>query len=665
MTAKATVQLRKFRPDIEGMRAVAIVLVVLSHVGFGFPGGFIGVDVFFVISGFLITRQLMGEQHKTGRISFAGFYARRVRRILPAATTVLVATLAASWAWVSPLRLRDIGFDGLFSAFSGINYRLAQQGTDYFAGTSPSPFQHYWSLAVEEQFYLLWPLLLVVAIWLGRKWRQSDLTVSVMLLAIIGGSLYLSATITRSAQPWAYFGLHTRAWELAIGALVAVTAGVLSKTPKPVAALLSWSGVAAIGYSAVGFTSSTPFPGVMALWPVLGSAAVIAAGCAAPKFGAEVLLGRSLPQYLGKISYSWYLWHWPVLIIAPDFLGRDLTVADRVWLIAVSLILASVSYYIVEMPFRENRSLVLRPMKGLLVGAEFISVSVIAATLLVTVLSPDMGPVKLINSQPVGSVERLVAEAAHLKKLPPEVVASLGAASEDSGEGCIANREETKPIVCSFGDITSSKLMVVFGDSHARQWLTALDIIAKKHHIQIKVYTKAACTPENYTNKDYVLQRRYVECEQWRVSAATEIIQLHPASVILGSMIYEGLTRGAVSSAVAKLTSDGTRVAILEDTPDPFINIPSCLSKHPDDARECAIARKRAIYLPELRLERQKGALDAGALFIDPVAWFCTDIVCPAVIDNKVVYFDANHVTATYARWLAPKLEEALKPILG
>jgi peptidoglycan/LPS O-acetylase OafA/YrhL len=663
MTTKAAVQQRKFRPDIEGMRAIAIVLVVLGHLGLGLSGGFVGVDVFFVISGFLITRQLIGEQHKTGRISFAGFYARRVRRILPAATVALVTTLAASWFWASPLRLRDIGVDGLFSAFSGINYRLAQQGTDYFAGTAPSPFQHYWSLAVEEQFYLLWPLLLVVAIWLGRKWHRSNLTVGVMLLAIIGGSLYLSATITQSAQPWAYFGLHTRAWELAIGALVAVTAGTLSKTPKPVATLLSWSGIAAIGYSAVCFTSSTPFPGVMAMWPVLGSAAVIAAGCAAPKFGAEVLLGRSLPQYLGKVSYSWYLWHWPVLIIAPDFLGRELTVTDRVWLIGVSLILASVSYYIVEMPFRENRSLVFRPMKGLLVGAEFIGVSVVMATLLVTVLSPDTGPVKLINNRPVGDVERLVAEAAQLTKLSPEVVASLGAAESDMARGCIVNREEIKPIACAIGDKSSAKLMVLMGDSHAWRWIPALDVIAKSHHFRVVVFAKAACPPENYVVTDFSLKRRYTECEQWRPAMLNTVDHLRPSVVVISAEIHDGASSGAMSELVARYVSQNARVALVDDTPVPFRDIPQCLSRHSDDARSCAVTEAKAMYQPGLRLDRRNGAVGAGALFVEPTDWFCAASVCPAVINGMVVYRDSNHITATYARWLTPKLEEALKPI--
>ena len=231
-------ELRKFRPDVEGLRAVAVTIVVLSHLSFGLPGGYVGVDVFFVISGFLITRQLVNEYASTGRISFKGFYSRRAKRILPAATVVIIGTVWACKTWDSPLQVRTDAVDGLFAAFSGINWRLAAHGTNYFAiGSTPSPFQHYWSLSVEEQFYFVWPaLLLVVGSVFGRRFGKRASLIWALLI-LIAVSLTVSVATTRTSSSWAYFGSQTRVWELAFGALLAVTVSVWTRMPPALASL--------------------------------------------------------------------------------------------------------------------------------------------------------------------------------------------------------------------------------------------------------------------------------------------------------------------------------------------------------------------------------------------------------------------------------------------
>jgi peptidoglycan/LPS O-acetylase OafA/YrhL len=268
-----------FRRDIEGIRAVAIVSVVLYHAG-ALTGGYVGVDVFFVVSGFLITGLLWRELGEHGRISFAGFYARRARRLLPASALVLVATLIASALILSPLRLLDVTKDAKAAALYVSNYRFAAQRTNYLAAsTPPSPLQNYWSLGVEEQFYAVWPLLILGVGLLMRRARNFSAAVAMAAIAAIGiASFSLSVYWTHASQPWAFFSLPTRAWELALGALVAVGAPAVRRLPHQAAALVGWLGLAAIAWSVVAFTDATAFPGVAALLPAGGAVALLVAG---------------------------------------------------------------------------------------------------------------------------------------------------------------------------------------------------------------------------------------------------------------------------------------------------------------------------------------------------------------------------------------------------
>ena len=245
-----------FRSDIEGLRAVAVGLVLLGHAGIGFfAGGYVGVDVFFVISGFLITSLLLKEVGQTGRISIPRFYARRAVRLLPASTVVLLATVLGAWLWLSPLRFRHIAGDVITSALYSVNFRLALDGTDYFAAAAqPSPVQHFWSLAVEEQFYVVWPLLIIAATWAAaRLGRGAASTVAAVLIPVVAASFVLSVTETHRSAPWAYFGSHTRAWELGVGALLAVAGSRLAvvSARRRLAMALSWVGLAAIVVAAV------------------------------------------------------------------------------------------------------------------------------------------------------------------------------------------------------------------------------------------------------------------------------------------------------------------------------------------------------------------------------------------------------------------------------
>ena len=368
----------RFRPDIEGMRAVAVGLVVLYH-GFNAPftGGFVGVDVFFVISGFLITNLLLHEQAQNAGVSIARFYARRVRRILPAATLVVLATVFAVYHWLGFIAGNQIADDAKWTAVFMANIHFGLLGTDYLGSQlRPSPLEHMWSLGVEEQFYLVWPALFLGLVLLVRGERHRT-ALAVTLLGIIGASLAWSVIQTQTNATWAYFSPLTRAWELALGALVAVLATVAARVrPSWLIELLSLCGIGGIVVSALVLNSSTHYPGSAVILPVVSTALLIAAGCANPR----TLVGRALAvrpmQWIGARSYSLYLWHWPFLIIAAEYVGHDLSAMQSTGLLVLAVAATAITYRLVENPVRRARILATRTTLTLAIGVVLIVVTV-------------------------------------------------------------------------------------------------------------------------------------------------------------------------------------------------------------------------------------------------------------------------------------------------
>jgi peptidoglycan/LPS O-acetylase OafA/YrhL len=368
------------------MRAVAVLLVVAFHAGLPFvAGGYIGVDVFFVLSGFLITGLLVDELRRTGTISFTGFYARRIRRLLPMAAVVLASIVAAAHLLVPPVDRGGVGKDVFAAALWVANWNFAGQSTQYMADVDKSPVLHFWSLSVEEQFYLVWPLLLLClagGTWLVRRsWKGAMRRVAVGLAAIGVLSLVLSWQVTQTDASMAYFGLHTRAWELGLGAGIALARPLLPRLPTAVAVAGGWVGLTMVVGSAMLLDRSTPFPGTAALWPVVGTGLLVATGVAAGGAGPSRLLDRAIPRFFGRISYSWYLWHWPCIVLAnnrwgsaPDAgLGQAPAAphaSPRVLLAAVlvSFVLAVVSHYLVEQPLRHARWFVVSRPRSLQLG---------------------------------------------------------------------------------------------------------------------------------------------------------------------------------------------------------------------------------------------------------------------------------------------------------
>ncbi|MEO8625332.1 MAG: acyltransferase, partial [Candidatus Limnocylindrales bacterium] len=369
-----------FRPDVEGLRALAVVLVLLYHANVPFfGGGYVGVDVFFVISGFLITGLLLRELDSTGRLSFSGFYARRVRRLLPASALTLLVTLVAAVLLLSPVRMPDVAADIASAGAYISNFRFGLAANDYFAANAaPSPVIHFWSLSVEEQFYFVWPTVLAILFAISRRLRvgRRGLLIGMALLSAV--SLLAGIWLTGVNQAWAFYLLPTRAWELGAGALLAISAGHVRLPGRRPAVLMSTVGLAAVALAALLFTDQTAFPGYAALLPVVGTALVIFGGTRSETLPTRLL---SLPPctFLGGISYSVYLWHWPMLLFAGVVYGATLPLPLAALVALASIPVAAVTQRLVEKPFRAGRFIGTR--------ARFNLSQAVASTLVIALLA--------------------------------------------------------------------------------------------------------------------------------------------------------------------------------------------------------------------------------------------------------------------------------------
>jgi peptidoglycan/LPS O-acetylase OafA/YrhL len=684
----------RFRPDIEGLRAVAVLLVVANHAGLGLVhGGYVGVDVFFVISGFLITLHLFRELQRTGRIGFGAFYGRRIVRLLPASTVVVIATVAAAWTWMSPVQAKAVVFDALSASAYGINVRLAVLGTDYLsAELEPSPLQHFWSLAVEEQFYFIWPLLLLVAA--TRRASRRSAAIALTLLAV--ASFAVCVWQTGHSQPWAYFGIQARAWELAAGALVALAAERLAKARG--VAIATWLGLVAIVASALLFDETTRFPGTAALLPVAGAVLVIAGGCARPRYGAVALLGTAPMQAIGKLSYSWYLWHWPALMLAPHIAGQELGTWTRAAVAVGSLIPAWLSLRLIENRVRFNPVFKRRPRRGLGLGATLTALACGAAAIFLGLPNEVEGKgtaqdtaTVISESQQLADARKqlldLIAASASVTAMPQNLTPPVTAATNDRPQGsksCLASLDETsiKPALgqgCDqHGDPQGSTTMVLFGDSHTEQWFDAVDAVAKRRHWRLVVLAKSGCTPADAYTIKVNARRAFTECATWREEAFAKIRELKPALVLLSTRTYTdppvdksgAVTVGkaeaddawakALIRSAKRLQQLGARPVIMQDTPDPRgTSVPDCVAAHPDAVQQCALKVATAVYATRVTANAD-AAKEAGFTVIDPTAWFCTGAVCPVIVGNALVYRDGSHVTTSYIKLLTPLLQAEL-----
>ena len=671
---------RTFRPDVEGLRALAVVLVVLYHANLcRVTGGYVGVDVFFVISGFVITGLLLRERFATGRTSILDFYARRARRILPAATLVIVATVFMSYFVLGSVSGGRTANDGRWAALFLSNFHFQSVGTDYLTATlPPSALQNYWSLSVEEQFYVVYPtlFLLVAGIW-RRTSRRARLAGALAVIAV--GSFVLSVLQTSSSPSAAYFSPFTRAWELALGALVAVGTESLLRMPRRVAVALTWTGFGAILYSAFAFNTHTAYPGSLVAIPVAGAAAIIAGGTSVPRLGAEIVLGLGAFRWLGRLSYSIYLWHWPILVIATEYAAKNgLSLGERLLLLSITVGISFASFHFVENPIRHWR---LPSRTSVAAGATVITVTCLVITLVLNMEGGDTSPSRVAAAADEQQVLALVAAAAKIRTIPnpivpPPVAAFSDFGANDEGAGCKAGVKDVSERICPLGDTKSTQLMVVYGDSHALQWLPAFAYIANAAHWKLIMLGKFYCPAGLVTIVNLPTwsdpSGPDSSCDQWHTWAVREINKLQPNLLVVtqdNSYAAPASTRAAtrqfslaqwktgLSSLFRSIHLPKRNLVLLGTTPSVGHPGAACLSAHPDDVQACS-----TIGHPERRryaqIERD-AALQSGVRYVNPYPWFCSR-VCTVVIGHYLVYGDNNHVTGAWAKYLGHVLGEAL-----
>ncbi|MEU7632181.1 acyltransferase family protein [Nocardia sp. NPDC049220] len=683
-----------FRPDIEGLRAVAVLAVLLFHAGApGVAGGFVGVDVFFVISGYLITGILYREAAATGTVDLIRFYGARARRLLPAAGIVLVATAIATAVLLPPLQARQVLGDGIASAVYAGNYRLALHGTDYLAGDAPaSPFQHFWSLGVEEQFYLLWPALIIATAWFVRRRRAgsgSPLPYLIVLAVVAALSFTISLIWTRTLPPWAFFSLPARAWELAIGGVLALSAAVWRRIPKSVAALAGWGGLIGIGAACVHLDEKGPYPGTAALAPVLGAALVIVSGCAETRFGAGRMLAVPWIRAVGKVSYSWYLWHWPVLVLAPYVLDHPLGPVGSLGAVGMAGGLAMLTQWLVEDPVRFAAPVRRSATLSLACGGASTAVALSAALVLLVLVPTPVGHGTAAQAlalsvphapaapatdsrdeairQLMAQTHSAVATSAEIGAVPSNLTPSLAAAPGDKADvfvnGCVRSWRDVGQDECASGDPDSATTVALVGDSHAAMWDPAFEQVAVQRHWRLETMAKVTCPLLDLPITSPYLGRKYAECEQWRGQVLARLGIERPRLIVVsmsrryggdfGFVSYDRAWIDSLNRLVAHLRTTGSAVLVLGGIPDPHATVPTCLSAHIDDASACAPTRSEAVNDVGIAAERAAATVD-GAQYADLTSLFCTEARCPLIVGNNLVYRDDNHLTVSYARTLAP-----------
>lgn len=666
---------RTYFPEVQALRAIAVVMVVVYHLQpRALSGGFIGVDVFFVISGYLITGHLLREYRRHGRISLASFWAARARRILPAALLCIVVTGVVILMVYPPTQWARLGQHLMASALSVENWLLARDSVDYLASMNdPSPLQHFWSLGVEEQFYVLWPFIVLAGLVLAAR-RARWMLGGVIATVVLAGFAW-SVFSVASGDLAAYFSTTTRVWELGVGGLLAVMVPSIRLSGAARTAL-SWSGIALIAVGGVALSGGDPFPGALALIPVLGASAVIAAGATSGALAPASLYGLRPVQWVGNVSYSLYLWHFPPIVFFTVLRGRAPGWAWSIALAGGAVGAAWLSQKYIEDPVRRNAWLSAVPRRSLVMGG--VSIATVTALALVLPLSEQRAQTSWVATASALSAEGVEGAAAMTRTGDPAFVdgktgitpapTRAGSDQQHSVPGdCMVKPQAAHTPRCIVGDTNGGVTVALVGDSHAMQLSPAIVSIAKERGWRVQTYLHSSC-PFND-------ERRILEAEDKSVCAGPNAETLaallaHPPQIVFlanwASGDFENTHTGHAPGVAgfakiwSALVAAGSQVVVFKDVPKPLFRpiAADCVAKHYASPRACAVPRAEA--LKGRSIVNQAAQLVPAVHIIDLTDRLCTDTICPAVIGNVLVYRDSNHLTDTFVRTLIPYIDERL-----
>jgi len=658
MTGTPIDQKRGYRPDIEGLRGVAVFLVVVYHAA---PrllhGGFIGVDVFFVISGYLITGLLVREIEKNGKLSFAGFYARRARRLLPASALVLLATVLACRLFLSPMQQYRLGDSGSYTALYVSNFWFLRQSTDYFApAIANNPFLHTWSLAVEEQFYLVWPAVVLA----GLRGSHPRRTLLAIMALIVGGSLAVCVWSTTALGPWAFFSPLARAWEFAMGGAALLLAPLELRVSRALRALASWLGLGAIVAAGALLQGQDGWPGWRALIPVLATAVIL--NGRVPHIGAAKILELPAAQWIGRLSYVWYLWHWPVLALADRYpaLSGSAHRFQMFLCVVGSLALAAATHVLIENPIRFSRYLAPRRMLSL----------------------AGVGLITLVTAGTATVFQHSALQVAHSLDRG-KILGALRGAGVPGGACPQVSFTGGEVVECVRGNPASEFTIVLFGDSHADHWFPTFEAIANDRGWRVVLMWKPTCPTARLPIFKPYGNVPFTDCAVWREAAIKRILEMRPAAVVIANRQLQNFSPGPHSREEAwregsrktleTLDSAGLKTILLRDTPAPAFDIPDCLAgdvswwtrKRGAHANPCTLERPKALDERVFRAEQQAAAGLPHVRILDLSDLFCDDAVCPPVKNGLIVYNDDSHITEAFGRSLAPTVAGRLVPLIA
>ncbi|MBK0421619.1 acyltransferase [Leucobacter sp. CSA2] len=710
---------RALRTDIQALRAIAVGLVILNHL---WPerltGGYVGVDIFFVISGYLISAHLLSEFTRNGRIRFATFYARRAKRLLPAALLVAFVSLAGVVLLMPSDRWARTAQETFAASAYFENWLLAANSVDYSAqDLDATTVQHYWSLSVEEQFYLLWPLaltgLVLLATWLVRRGvgrghgpdgtRTTKTVLAVGIAAIGIASFAFAVLLTAEERSLAYFHTLARVWEFMSGALLALLAPTLARlfvrwpAVAPWRGLVHWLGLGAIAWSALRFDAETPFPGPWAVVPVIATAAIIATGEQEPPWSPLRPLRWRPIQYGGDISYSLYLWHWPLIVLAPFALARELGFLDRVAIILITVALAAATKRYVEDPGRSRLLASARPRTTLLVTAGTILVAgALAAT---TVFGAGvMQQREADDAAAYASSECFGAQSLSAKgQCDPFIPAEITPQGDHNSPWVVpkecahAERQiigNGKPSLyeCDFSprdkNPEDSPLIWLVGDSHADHWKAAVYDLARGNGWRVNAVMQGGCpivdTPRvEFKGRKDKNSKKADECRRWSNEVTERISETHPALILVSTfgsqaVLDDGTGRPqqeqydtAVRKRFAQWKRSGAKISVIRDIPYAKRALgPDCVVREGKNESACT-APQEQVLAPDPVAVAAKRLKDSRVSVTDLTDRFCLDGQCHGIIGGVPVYYDGDHMARSYSQSLAPALGEALSKAAG